>query len=214
MTKLSKLLHMSPVIPVVTVPVGVDPIALAESLLAGGIPIIEITLRNDAGLAAIATISAKLPEMCVGAGTVWTTAQADQAIAAGSQFVVSPGISEQTHAACQAADVPLLPGAQTPSEVNHWQQRNYSLVKFFPAEAAGGIRTLKALGSVFPNMQFCPTGGITPQSAADYLALPSVSCVGGSWITPAGAMNNGDWQTIENLARQAVSLSQAPGINC
>jgi 2-dehydro-3-deoxyphosphogluconate aldolase/(4S)-4-hydroxy-2-oxoglutarate aldolase len=197
----------SPVIPVVTMPTGADPIALAETLLEGGLGIIEITLRSDAALAAIDLISDQVPEMWVGAGTVWTAEQAELAIQAGSRFLVSPGIGEPVLAASREKQVPLIPGAQTVSEVQFWRERGVSLVKFFPAEVAGGIPALKAMSSVFPDIQFCPTGGVTPDTALDYLALPQVACVGGSWITPVEALVQGDWNLIRQRATEAASLA-------
>ncbi len=202
---IQKVLERSKVIPVVTIDAGVDPVALAQALVAGGISIIEVTLRTEAALKAIGRISAEVPEMLAGAGTVWTGEQARAAIAAGARFLVSPGISDEAFAAATELDVPLLPGAQTASEVAHWVRRGLGAVKFFPAAIAGGVPALKALTSVFPGLKFCPTGGITEKTAADYLALPSVPCVGGSWLTPAKALATPNFAAVTELARAAVT---------
>ncbi len=197
------ILETSPVIPVVTIEPGVDAVALARALIAGGISIIEVTLRTPSALEAIRDIGEAMPEMCLGAGTVWSASQAKAAVDAGARFLVSPGISDETFDASRDLDVAILPGAQTPSEVAHWVRRGLTAVKFFPAEPAGGVAALKALAAVFPELQFCPTGGISVDSAADYLALKAVPCVGGSWLTPAKALAAGDFAAVTKLALQA-----------
>ena len=208
-TDILPILERSPVIPVVTIEPRVDPVALARALIEGGISIIEVTLRTESGLDAIRRIGAEVPQMCVGAGTVWTRAQAEAAAAAGANFLVSPGITDEVYQASQDLGVAILPGAQTASEVAHWVRRGLPAVKFFPAEPAGGVAALKALSSVFPGLKFCPTGGITASNAVDYLNLVSVPCVGGSWLTPAEALVAGDFVAVTELAHQAqVRLSR------
>lgn len=196
------ILETSPVIPVVTIEPGVDAVALARALIAGGISIIEVTLRTPSALDAIRRIGESVPEMRLGAGTVWTASQAKAAVDAGARFLVSPGISDEVLDASRELDVSILPGAQTASEVAHWVRRGLSAVKFFPAEPAGGVPALKALAAVFPGLEFCPTGGISVDSAADYLALKAAPCVGGSWLTPAKALAAGDFASVTKLARQ------------
>ena len=205
MTEMKSILRRSPVIPVVTIQADTDAIGLARALLKGGISIIEITLRTDAGLKAIEQISQAEPEICVGAGTVWDRTQARDAVAAGAQFIVSPGISDDVFDSCMASETPILPGAQTVSEIAHWARRGLTAVKFFPAEVAGGIQALKAFAAVFPELEFCPTGGISESSAKDYLGLSCVPCVGGSWLAPSIPVAAAEWSSITALARGAIA---------
>ena len=205
MSDIRSILRLSPVIPVVTIQDGCDAIALAQALAKGGIGIIEVTLRTKAGLVGMEQIRRAVPEICVGAGTVWTRKQAQDATAAGAQFMVSPGIADEVYECCLENSIPLLPGAQTVSEVAHWARRELTAVKFFPAQAAGGIQALKAFSAVFPGLEFCPTGGINEASAPDYLKLSCVPCIGGSWLTPAQLVAAEQWSSITELARSAVS---------
>jgi 2-dehydro-3-deoxyphosphogluconate aldolase/(4S)-4-hydroxy-2-oxoglutarate aldolase len=205
MHDIGSILGISPVIPVITIQENDDVIALANSLAKGGIRIMEITLRTQSGLAAIEQVRREVPGMCVGAGTVWSRDQAQDAAAAGAQFMVSPGIADEVYDHCVESRIPVLPGAQTVSEVAHWVRRGLTAVKFFPAHTAGGVSALKAFSAVFPGLQFCPTGGIIESSAPDYLDLPCVPCVGGSWLTPKPLVASGQWSSIEALARGAVS---------
>jgi 2-dehydro-3-deoxyphosphogluconate aldolase/(4S)-4-hydroxy-2-oxoglutarate aldolase len=202
----AQLLDLAPVVPVVLLEDPDHAIPLAEALLAGGLPVIEVTLRTPAGLHAITAIAAKLPEAIVGAGTVNTPALVSQAADAGAQFLISPGFTDTLLDAMNASGLPYLPGAATASEVLRLLERGHREMKFFPAEASGGQAFLRALASPLPEARFCPTGGITPASAPNYLALPNVGCIGGTWLTPANAIADGDWARIEGLARQASNL--------
>ena len=178
---------------------------LARALARGGLPVIEITMRTPHALEAIRRAAAEVPEAVVGAGTILTAAQFEQATAAGSRFIVSPGATREVFAAARGSAVPLLPGAITPSEMMAALEEGLDFLKFFPAEQAGGAAFLKSLASPFAGLRFCPTGGVTTRNAADYLSLPNVICVGGSWVAPDDAVKAGDWAMIEKLAREAAS---------
>jgi len=195
-----------PVIPVIVVERVDDALPLARALVAGGVRVLEVTLRTPAALGAIAAIAAALPEAIVGAGTVRSDADARAAHAAGARFAVSPGWSARVAAACRALGLPLLPGAATASEVMQAADEGCRFLKFFPAAAAGGTAMLKAWASPFADVVFCPTGGIDATTAPEYLALGNVAVVGGSWLTPADAIAAADWPRIERLARDAASL--------
>ncbi|GGS74449.1 bifunctional 4-hydroxy-2-oxoglutarate aldolase/2-dehydro-3-deoxy-phosphogluconate aldolase [Streptomyces griseoviridis] len=203
------VLDLAPVVPVVVVGDVADAVPLARALVAGGLPAIEVTLRTPAALGAIAAIAAEVPEAVVGAGTVITPAQVDEAVAAGARFLVSPGWTDTLLTAMRASGVPFLPGVSTTSEVVALLERGVREMKFFPAEAAGGTAYLKALASPLPQARFCPTGGIGPGSAPEYLALPNVGCVGGSWMLPANAVAGRDWGRVEELAREAAELRRS-----
>lgn len=203
------LLDISPVIPVVVLDDTAHAVPLARALVAGGVRIIEITLRTSAGLEAIRRVAAEVPDALVGAGTVITPEQAAQAAAAGAGFLVTPGATETVLDAAEGTGLPVLPGAATVSEMMRLAERGYTALKFFPAEAAGGVRYLHAIAGPLPDLTFCPTGGITRATAPDYLALPNVRCVGGSWLTPPAALAAGDWATIESVARTATGLARA-----
>lgn len=203
------VLDLAPVVPVVVVGDVADAVPLARALVAGGLPAIEVTLRTPAALGAIAAIAAEVPEAVVGAGTVITPAQVDEAVAAGARFLVSPGWTDTLLTAMRASGVPFLPGVSTTSEVVALLERGVREMKFFPAEAAGGTAYLKALASPLPQARFCPTGGIGPGSAPEYLALPNVGCVGGSWMLPADAVAGRDWGRVEELAREAAGLRRS-----
>ncbi|GGU44669.1 bifunctional 4-hydroxy-2-oxoglutarate aldolase/2-dehydro-3-deoxy-phosphogluconate aldolase [Streptomyces daghestanicus] len=203
------VLDLAPVVPVVVVGDVADAVPLARALVAGGLPAIEVTLRTPAALGAIAAIAAEVPEAVVGAGTVITPAQVDEAVAAGARFLVSPGWTDTLLTAMRASGVPFLPGVSTTSEVVALLERGVREMKFFPAEAAGGTAYLKALASPLPQARFCPTGGIGPGSAPEYLALPNVGCVGGSWMLPADAVAGRDWGRVEELAREAAELRRS-----
>lgn len=206
MASTTELMRISPVIPVVTVPENTDAKALGEALIAGGVGIIEVTLRTATALDTIADLVKACPDLCVGAGTVWTEAQAEAVIDAGVEFMVSPGISMPVFDVAVERNIPLLPGAQTVTEVAHWQACGLSAVKFFPASIAGGISALKAFSAVFPGLEFCPTGGINEGNVTDYLALPQVTCVGGSWVVPQSAIAEGDWTSIQQAAAKVAAL--------
>jgi len=195
-----------PVIPVIVLDRVEDAVPLARALVAGGVRVLEVTLRTPVALACIEAIARAVPEAVVGAGTLRSAADARAAKAAGSVFGVSPGYTAAVGAACRDAGLPLLPGVATASEVMAAQADGLQFLKFFPATAAGGIPMLKALGGPFPDIVFCPTGGITPETAPQFLALPNVLVCGGSWLTPADAVAAGDWGRITQLARAATAL--------
>lgn len=200
------VLTASPVIPVLSVPDAQLAPDLARALTAGGLRVLEVTLRTDAALKALAAMRTAVPDAIIGAGTVTSPEQLSQAIDAGAQFVITPGLTPALIEAAPAARVPVLPGVATASELMTARAAGLTCLKFFPAEPAGGVALLKALAGPFPDVRFCPTGGITPVNAPAYLALPTVACVGGSWLAPAEALAAGDWTRIEDLARIAASL--------
>ncbi|MGQ4268360.1 bifunctional 4-hydroxy-2-oxoglutarate aldolase/2-dehydro-3-deoxy-phosphogluconate aldolase [Nocardiopsis changdeensis] len=200
------ILALAPVMPVVVLHDAEAAVPLARALVAGGLPGIEVTLRTPAALGAIERIAAEVPEAVVGAGTVTTPELAGAAAEAGARFLVSPGATDTLAVAMADTGLPFLPGVSTVSEALTMLERGVSELKFFPAEAAGGAAFLKSLSGPLPGVRFCPTGGITPASAPDYLALPNVGCVGGSWLTPADAVAAGDWDRITGLAREAAAL--------
>ena len=200
------LVQHGPVIPVIVIQRLADAVPLAQALVAGGVRVLEVTLRTPVALAAIAAIARAVPDAIVGAGTIRSAADARAAKDAGSLFAVSPGYTAEVGAACRDAGLPLLPGVATASEVMAAQADGLSFLKFFPATAAGGIAMLKALGGPFPDVVFCPTGGITLETAPQFLALANVKVCGGSWLTPADAVAAGDWARITQLAREAAAL--------
>jgi 2-dehydro-3-deoxyphosphogluconate aldolase/(4S)-4-hydroxy-2-oxoglutarate aldolase len=203
-----EILSLAPVIPVLTVAEASTAMSLATALVEGGLPVLEVTLRSDAALAAI-TAMRGVAGAIVGAGTVITEAQFDAAVAAGSQFVVSPGFSPALADAARRHGVPLLPGIATPTELMAALAAGLDTLKFFPAAQAGGVPMLKALAAPFPNVRFCPTGGITVANARDYLALPNVACVGMSSVAPSELLATRDWSAVTALARQAAALRAA-----
>ena len=200
------LLTVSPVIPVVVLDDAEHAVPLAAALAAGGVRIVEITLRTPAALESIRRVAAEVPDTLVGAGTVTTPGLARGAAAAGARFLVTPGTTDAVLAAAEDTGLPVLPGAATVSEAMRLAERGYPALKFFPAEAAGGIPYLRSIAGPLPGLAFCPTGGITPDTAPDYLALPNVGCVGGSWLTPPTALAAGDTATITAAARAATAL--------
>ncbi|MFF0585862.1 bifunctional 4-hydroxy-2-oxoglutarate aldolase/2-dehydro-3-deoxy-phosphogluconate aldolase [Streptomyces sp. NPDC003781] len=202
----ASVLDLAPVVPVVVVDDLADAVPLARALVAGGLPAIEVTLRTPVALDAIRAIAGEVPGAVVGAGTVVTAEQVAEVVAAGARFLVSPGWTEALLEAMRASGVPFLPGVSTTSEVVALLERGVREMKFFPAEAAGGTAYLKALAAPLPQARFCPTGGISPASAPEYLALPNVGCVGGSWMLPKDALAGRDWGRVEALAREAAAL--------
>ena len=198
----------APVIPVIVLHEVRHAVPLARALVAGGIRMLEITLRTPQALQAMRAIAAEVPQAVVGAGTVRQAADAEAAQRAGARFAVSPGLTPALARACRALALPLLPGVATASEIMAALADGFSFLKLFPAEAVGGIPLLKAWASPFGQVSFCPTGGITPITAPNYLALPNVRCVGGSWLTPADAVRAGDWARITQLARAAQALGR------
>jgi 2-dehydro-3-deoxyphosphogluconate aldolase/(4S)-4-hydroxy-2-oxoglutarate aldolase len=196
---------LAPVIPVLTFNSVEEALPIAEALLEGGLPVLEITLRTDAALAAIQLLAERLPEARIGAGTIATPAQYQAACDAGASFIVTPGSTCELLDSGLASDIPLLPGIQTVSELMEGLQRGYQRFKFFPASVAGGTPALKAYSGPFPDVRFCPTGGIRLETAHEYLALGNVMCVGGSWLTPADLIAKGDWNGIRAIARDTVA---------
>lgn len=204
---LLSLMTAQPVIPVLKIERLADAVPLARALARGGLPAIEITLRTPDALDAIRLVAAEVPEALVGAGTILNAKQFAQAEAAGARFIVSPGMTQELLDAAERSSVPLLPGAITPSEIMAALEEGYSVLKFFPAEQAGGAGFLKALSSPLAEVRFCPTGGVGAANAGDYLSLPNVLCVGGSWVAPDAMLAAQDWAGIEALAREASQLS-------
>lgn len=200
------LLSLAPVLPVVVIEEVAQAVPVARALVAGGIPVIELTLRTPVALDAIRAIAAEVPEITVGVGTVTTPAQAEAARGAGAQFLVSPGATPALLAGLRETGLPFLPGTATVSEVLAALEAGCTELKFFPAEASGGAAYLGSLTTVVPAARFCPTGGITAASAPSYLALANVGCVGGTWITPADALAAGDWDRVSALAAEAARL--------
>ncbi|WP_170358240.1 bifunctional 4-hydroxy-2-oxoglutarate aldolase/2-dehydro-3-deoxy-phosphogluconate aldolase [Ruegeria arenilitoris] len=196
---------LAPIVPVLVVDDAAHARPLAEALVAGGLPALEVTLRTPAALDAIRAM-VQVPGGVVGAGTLVTPDDVRAAKEAGAQFGVSPGATDALIAACEAEGLPLLPGAATATEAMRLLEQGYDMLKFFPAEASGGAPALKAIGAPLPQITFCPTGGVSPANARDYLSLPNVICAGGSWVAPKQMVAQGDWAGIEALAREAAAL--------
>jgi 2-dehydro-3-deoxyphosphogluconate aldolase/(4S)-4-hydroxy-2-oxoglutarate aldolase len=208
--KLTALLVMqdAPVIPVIVLHDVKHAVALARALVAGGIRMLEVTLRTPQALACLEAIAREVPEAVAGAGTVRSAADVQASLNAGARFAVSPGYTHTVGQACRDAGLPLLPGVATGSEIMAAQEDGYNELKFFPAMQAGGPAMLKAWGGPFIDVRFCPTGGVTQANAAEFLSLPNVACVGGSWLTPADALAAGDWARITALARDTSTLQR------
>jgi 2-dehydro-3-deoxyphosphogluconate aldolase/(4S)-4-hydroxy-2-oxoglutarate aldolase len=204
--KLLSLLDGQPVIPVLKIDRVADAVPLARALARGGLRVIEITLRTADALECIRRAAGEVEEVIVGAGTILDARQFGEAAAAGSKFIVSPGVTRELLAAAGGSEVPLLPGAITPGEIMAAREAGLDFLKFFPAEQAGGAAFLKSLASPFGGIKFCPTGGVTAKNANDYLGLPNVICVGGSWVAPDDLVKAGKWDAIEALAREAATL--------
>jgi len=198
----------APVIPVLTIDRVEMAIPLARALVKGGLPVLEITLRTEAALQALELIAREVPDAVVGAGTVLNARQVEQVQRAGARFGVSPGCTDELAAAVSAARLPFLPGVQTVSEAMRLADRGFSLLKFFPADTAGGVGWLKAASAPLAGLRFCPTGGIGAETAPTYLALANVACVGGSWVAPKDAVAGGDWGRVERLAAAASYLKR------
>jgi 2-dehydro-3-deoxyphosphogluconate aldolase/(4S)-4-hydroxy-2-oxoglutarate aldolase len=201
-----QVMQDAPVIPVIVLNDVVHAVPMARALVAGGIRMLEVTLRTSQALACIEAITKEVPEAIVGAGTVRNASDAKAAANAGAKFAVSPGYTPSVGQACRDVGLSLLPGVATGSEIMMAQEDGYTELKFFPAMQAGGSAMLKAWGGPFFDVRFCPTGGVTAQNASEFLSLPNVACVGGSWLVPAEALANGDWARIEKLAREACQL--------
>lgn len=204
---LISILKLQPVVPVLVIKDLAHAVPLARALVAGGLKAIEITMRTPVALQAIRAVADEVEGAVPGAGTVLNAKQYHQAVEAGSQFIVSPGTTQELLDVARKSPVPLLPGAATPSEVMALREEGYEVLKFFPAEQAGGAAYLKSLSSPLAGMMFCPTGGVTPDNARDYLSLPNVVCVGGSWVAPNALVEAGDWDGITRLATEASRLS-------
>lgn len=201
-----EICQLAPIVPVLVVEDASIAQDLARALVAGGLPALEVTLRTDAALEVISEM-AKVEGGVVGAGTLLTPDDVKAAKAAGARFGVSPGATDKLLDTCEAEDLPLLPGAATASESMRLLERGYTVQKFFPAEASGGAAALKAIGAPIPQVKFCPTGGVSPKNADDYLSLPNTICAGGSWVCPKDLIDARDWAGIEELARAASQLS-------
>ena len=203
-----QVMQDAPVIPVIVLHDVAHAVPMARALVAGGIRMLEVTLRTPQALACMEAIAKAVPQAVVGAGTVRTAADAQAAVNAGAQFAVSPGYTPALGQACRDHGLALLPGVATGSEIMLAQEGGYTELKFFPAMQAGGPAMLKAWSGPFFDVRFCPTGGVTSENAAEFLSLPNVLCVGGSWLEPADAMAQGDWARIETLARQASQIKR------
>jgi 2-dehydro-3-deoxyphosphogluconate aldolase/(4S)-4-hydroxy-2-oxoglutarate aldolase len=200
---------LAPVIPVLTVERVADAVPLARALVKGGLPVLEVTLRTGVALEALAAIAREVPEAVIGAGTVLDETRLKEAMAAGARFGVSPGCTPSLAGAVREAGLPFLPGVATVSEAMALREQGFGLLKFFPADVAGGTAWLKAVAAPLAGMRFCPTGGIGIETAPGYLALPNVACVGGSWVAPRDAVAAGDWLRVERLAAAAATLKRA-----
>jgi len=204
----AEIMALAPVIPVLTVASVEDGLAQAKALVAGGLYAIEVTLRTPSALAAIAAIAKNVPDAVPGAGTIVSVEQSDEAVAAGARFLVSPGATPALAKAAAQSPVPFLPGCATASEAMALRELGFRALKLFPAEAVGGARLLSSLAAPLPDLRFCPTGGIDLAKAPDYLKLPNVPCVGGSWMLPKAAIAAGDYFAVEALAREASALER------
>ena len=202
-----EICELAPIVPVLVVDNAAHARPLAQALVAGGLPALEVTLRTPAALEVIAEM-ANVDGGVVGAGTLLTPEDVHAAIDAGAKFGVSPGATDRLLDACEEAGLPLLPGVATATEAMRLLERGYTMLKFFPAEAAGGAPALKAIGAPIPQVSFCPTGGVSPTNAADYLSLSNVVCAGGSWVAPKGKVQAGDWAAITKLAKDAAALAR------
>ncbi len=206
-TDINAVCQRAPVIPVLVIEDAGKAVPLARALVAGGLSTLEVTLRTSAALDAIRAIADSVTGAVIGVGTLRIAEDVSAAVAAGAQFGVSPGFSAPVMDAAEGAGLPMLPGVATPSEAMAAADRGYRILKFFPAEVNGGVAALKAWGSALPDLRFCPTGGISDTNAAEYLNLPNVLCVGGSWVAPNDAVARGDWALIESLSRSASGLA-------
>ncbi|HUO92598.1 MAG TPA: bifunctional 4-hydroxy-2-oxoglutarate aldolase/2-dehydro-3-deoxy-phosphogluconate aldolase [Rhizomicrobium sp.] len=208
MKSAADIMTLSPVIPVLVIDSAETAVPLARALLAGGLRVLEVTLRSDAALASITAIAKAVPEAVVGAGTVLNAADFKRSTDAGARFIVSPGITDQILSSAKQSDIPLLAGVATAGEIMRGLDAGLAHFKFFPAQSSGGAAAVKAFAGPFAKVRFCPTGGITPTNARDYLALDNVLCVGGSWLAPEKLVANGDWKAITQLASEAAALGK------
>lgn len=206
-SRLTAMLQRSPVVPVVVIEDATRAVHVARALVAGGLPMVEITLRTPAAFEAIGTVAAAVPEATVGAGTVLNGAQARTAVSAGASFIVSPGLHDGVVSAAGGLAVPVMSGVTTPSEIQRAWNLGLRVLKYFPAAQAGGVPMLKALAATFGDVRFVPTGGISPKNLRDYLAVPAVMACGGSWLTPRAAIAEGDYEAIRRLAVEAKAIA-------
>ncbi len=204
--KIIEILQISPIVPVVVVEDIKDAVPLAQSLVEGGIPIIEVTLRSNCALEAIELIAKNVPKMRVGAGTILNPAQLEQAQNRGAEFLISPGLTIKLLEHAKKKDMPLIPGVSSSSEVMQALELGYSALKFFPAEYCGGVKLLNAFNGPFKGVKFCPTGGISADNMRSYLNLENVLCVGGSWLTPKNLIQNKEWDKITEICKRALAL--------
>ncbi|GAA7676540.1 bifunctional 4-hydroxy-2-oxoglutarate aldolase/2-dehydro-3-deoxy-phosphogluconate aldolase [Helicobacter pylori] len=205
--KIIEVLQISPIVPVVVVESVWDAVPLAQSLIEGGIPIIEVTLRSSCALEAIELIAKNVPKMCVGAGTILNPTQLEQAQNRGAEFLISPGLTIKLLEYAKKKDMPLIPGVSSSSEVMQALELGYSALKFFPAEYCGGVKLLNAFNGPFKGVKFCPTGGISADNMRSYLNLENVLCVGGSWLTPKNLIQNKEWDKITEICKRALALT-------
>ena len=204
---IKEIMSSSPIVPVMVINNVEHAVPLAKALVAGGITTLEITLRTDAALESITRIKAEVPEAIVGAGTIINIETLNKAIAAGAEFIVSPGTTDKMIDAALATGVPLLPGIANPSDAMRLLEKGITEMKFFPAEAAGGIPMLKSIGAPIPQITFCPTGGVNQKNVRDYYSLPNVACVGGSWMCAANLVDAENWDEITRLSAEAIKLA-------
>lgn len=204
--KIIEVLQISPIVPVVVIENIKDAVPLAQSLIEGGIPIIEVTLRSSCALEAIELIAKNVPKMCVGAGTILNLTQLEQAQNRGAEFLISPGLTIKLLEHAKKKDMPLIPGVSSSSEVMQALELGYSALKFFPAEYCGGVKLLNAFNGPFKGVKFCPTGGISTDNMRSYLDLENVLCVGGSWLTPKNLIQNKEWDKITEICKRALAL--------
>ncbi|MBT0586558.1 bifunctional 4-hydroxy-2-oxoglutarate aldolase/2-dehydro-3-deoxy-phosphogluconate aldolase [Alteromonas oceanisediminis] len=205
----AEIFAAGPVVPVLVIHDVAHAVPLAKALMKGGIQVLEVTLRTSAALEVIRKIADEVPDAIIGAGTVTNAQQLKDVTEAGAKFAISPGMTAELLMAGTQGSIPLIPGISSISDLMKAKDAGYSYLKFFPAEASGGIKAIKSIGGPFPDVTFCPTGGISPSNYLEYLALPNVACVGGSWLAPDDAIANGDWDKITQLAKDAVSQASA-----
>lgn len=207
--RIDALAERARILPVITIDRGQDILPMADALAAGGITVLEVTLRTPLGLTAIRTLAEQRPELCVGAGTVLDPQTFRQAEEAGAQFIVTPGCTEELLQYAVSRPVPLLPGVATASEIMAAYRHGLRRFKLFPAKVCGGVEALKAFAGPFPEVRFCPTGGVGPDNLNDYYRLDNVMCVGGTWMLPKAAVASGDWAEVERLSREALALLES-----
>lgn len=205
----AEIFAAGPVVPVLVINDVEKAVPLAKALMAGGIKVLEVTLRTPVAIDVISTIAKEVPDALIGAGTVTNAQQLKAVTDAGAKFAISPGMTADLLKAGMDGDIPLIPGISSTSDLMKGKDAGYTHMKFFPAEASGGVKAIKSISGPFPDVTFCPTGGIGPGNYKEYLALPNVKCVGGSWIAPDDAINEGDWDRITQLAKDAVDGASA-----